>query len=117
MEKKQRVPKDEPYYWIMSSSKYGFLSVYHEEMNLVSDNDRWESGNYFNSRKDADVIAKKLNAVLKGAEVIEMPSDEEIQKVLAEKIPIHGGRTYGEALNCCWFEEGIHWLRDNKIVK
>ena len=115
---KTRVKKGKPYYWIMSSSKCGFLSVYHEEMNLVSDNDRWESGNYFNSRKDADAIAKKLNAVLKGAEVIEMPSKEE----LTEKIFSTAGEIVGRdreiTVSDCMktAKSVVEWLID-KIVK
>lgn len=115
---KTRVTKGEYYWWIDS---YEFQPHFAQETTqddyLGQSDERYEVGNYFNSFFEAESMANKLRAVLKGAEVIEMPSEEEIQKVLAEKIPIRSGRSYADALHCCWFEEGIHWLRDNKIVK
>lgn len=50
-----------------------------------------------------------------------MTRDEEIQDELSRQIPIHGGRTYGESLNCCWFEAGVKWadshLSDETIMR
>lgn len=41
---------------------------------------RLTSKNSFNTREEAEVMVRKLRAVLNGAEVIEMPSEEEIRE-------------------------------------
>lgn len=42
------------------------------------DNQSFESGNYFRTREEAIAMAEKFRKVLKGADVIEMPSENEM---------------------------------------
>lgn len=73
---KTRVPKGERY-WFIAHLGYVFSEI---DTNHQTDKIRFEVGNYFHSREDGEFVAKKLRAVLKGAEVIEMPSEEEIKQ-------------------------------------
>lgn len=51
------------------------------------DDDLFESGNYFLTEEEAESMARKLRAVLAGAEVIKMPSGEEIKERLDMILP------------------------------
>lgn len=75
---KTRVPKGKHYFWIdYYGNEFGvFMDT---DWRMECSNERYESGNYFLSSDDANKAVSKLRAVLKGAEVIEMPSEEEIK--------------------------------------
>lgn len=74
MEKKQRVKKGETYWFITS-----LLDVQQNwDWCTNIERNRFERGNYFNTKEEADAMVSKLRAVLKGADVIEMPSEDEI---------------------------------------
>lgn len=62
-------------YWTIGNSGSVF-EIY--DQNHPFDDFRYEIGNYFATRSQAEEMARKLKAVLKGAEVIEMPSEKEI---------------------------------------
>lgn len=70
---KTRVPKGEEYWHI---GQWGDILMTSEEDSPIDD---WlfQCGNYFRTKDEAEAMAKKLRAVLKGADVIEMPSEEE----------------------------------------
>ena len=65
-------------YWSIVQTMHGF-----EVCDFVDDFDEWDNadfeiGNRFPDRESAEAMAEKFRAVLKGAEVIEMPSEEEL---------------------------------------
>lgn len=85
MEKKQRVPIGEKYWYI---DKYGSIQEYIERGSLLNYY-HYKSLIYFHTEEEARVMRDKLRAVLNGAEVIEMPSEEEIEAIkneIAEKL-------------------------------
>ena len=64
---KTRVPKGE---------KYWFINCFGEvvstlEGGIIDNTKRFEIGNYFATEEEAESMARKLRAVLKGAEAIE----------------------------------------------
>lgn len=97
-----RAPKGEKYWYI---DKYGEIKFAIEIEHIV-DVRRFVNGNYFSDKKEAKRIANKLRAVLKGAEVIEMPSEEEYKKRL----------DYFESYSRFGAKEIWNWLQ-SKIVK
>ena len=66
------------------NEKFWFIDF--ENMSVTFDFDDYESwsnikntlGNYFHTEEQAETMARKVRAVLKGADVIEMSSKEEI---------------------------------------
>ena len=111
---KTRVPEGEKYWYILLTYE-GVEVNYKSESLSCFDKERFHNDNYFATKESAETTARKLRAVLKGADVIEMPSEEEIEK---EAVSI--------AMNICgddyWrdCEEAVHkatdWLK-SKIVK
>lgn len=106
-------------YWSIVQTKHGF-----EVCDFVDDFDEWdnadfETGNYFPDRESAEAMAKKFRAVLKGAEVIEMPSEEEISKQCdssAHEMDIDDGETPSSGLYWRGWWNAVRWLK-SKIVK
>lgn len=108
----ERVKKGEKY-WYIGTDSYGNISVYDTvDANTVADRNRFKANNYFNTKKEAERMARKLNAVFAGAEVIEMPPKCEILK-MAEDWEIN--TTYANA-DSGSFIEGVEWIK-SKIVK
>lgn len=79
--KKTRVNKGEKYWFINSFGEV----VSKTESGVIDDAKRFEAGNYFSTKEEAESMANKLRAVLDGADVIEMPSEEEGQPQTAEE--------------------------------
>lgn len=77
----ERVKKGEKY-WYIGADKY--IPILSYDMRTIFEDDRYRSGNYFTDYSEAEAMAKKLRAVLKGAEVIEMPSEDEFNKQIKE---------------------------------
>lgn len=69
----ERVMKGEEYYTI---NICGVIES-HVELYMSFDNSCYESGNYFITSEQALAMIEKLKKVLKGADVIEMPSEED----------------------------------------
>ena len=87
---KTRVNKGERY-WIVLLTGNGCRVIEAREGEVTSSkptlNDEcYEFGNYFHTREEAESMANKLRAVLKGADVIEMPSEEEYEKIIPQRI-------------------------------
>lgn len=111
---KTRVPKGEEYGYV---DECGYLTTDYDEGRPLDDI-RYEVGNYFNLKDEVDYqraesMAKRFQAVLNGADAIEMPSEEEIKERLDMIIP-HGPVE-------SWCVEGyckhiLDWLK-SKIVK
>lgn len=79
----ERVKKGEKYWLIRIFS--GIIEVVKLlELNYSEDKANFEYGNYFYTRESAESMARKLRAVLKGADVIEMPSEEECETFAVE---------------------------------
>lgn len=68
------------------------------------------ANNCFNSEEEAEAMAKKLRAVLKGADVIEMPSEEELEKKMPEFFNPKNEEERVGWIKC------YHWLK-SKIVE
>lgn len=77
---KTRVKKGEKY-WIITQIGFDYcvIPVISGE-NKDLDDDAYNKGNYFHTKEEAEAMVRKLRAVLKGAEVIEIPSEEEIKE-------------------------------------
>ncbi len=76
MEKK-RVKKGENYWYIYSRT----LEVKEvRERGDSIDGIYYEHNNYFQTQAEAEAMARKIRAVLNGANVIEMPSEEEMKE-------------------------------------
>lgn len=86
---KTRVKKGEKYWYINTNAAITAMwADWDMEGNYPSiDTTRFENGNYFQTCAEAEVMARKLRAVLKGADVIEMPSEEDIKERLNMIIP------------------------------
>lgn len=82
---------------------------------------RFLLGNYFHTKEEAESMARKLRAVLNGAEVIEMPSEEEIRRYANSVIyqPSDCNRhihAYEVVAYARGVEKGVEYLK-SKIVK
>lgn len=75
---KTRVPRGDWYWFIFRTKGGGFVVNCKIEEGSSDDNARFDIGNYFIVKEEAKSMARKLRAVLKGAEAIEMPSEDEI---------------------------------------
>lgn len=124
-------------YWTIDNTGYVF-EIY--DQNYSTDNMRYEIGNYFATQDQAEEMAKKLKAVLKGADVIEMPNEKEMlearptfpmfdddkfAKEAAEEYCANNGLPAGACAsqishghNCMYegFLAGVNWLK-SKIIK
>lgn len=107
MEKK-RAEKGEKYWYI----DYHFDVCCGYENGSMFDFLLFEANNYFIIEEEAEAMANKLRAVLKGADVIEIPPKCEIVKI-ADEWEI--STTYINADSDSFFE-GVEWLK-TKIVK
>lgn len=74
---------------------------------------RLTSKNSFNTREEAEVVVRKLRAVLDGADVIEMPSEHEIKKTIKGVLPIIPVAPWCVEGYCKYI---VDWLK-SKIVK
>lgn len=124
--KRERVNTGENY-WYISSGVDGIFKVSKDkEDGQVEDEVRFNNYNYFTNEEDAELLTKKLNAVLHGAEVIEIPSEEEIFRAGFDNIPCwckDGDSHQGVDCDICCvpderkaFYNGVEWLK-SKIVK
>ena len=112
---KTRLPYGKEYYYVYMchgcrpavSSKY--------EKHMGEDSANFRCGNYFLNRKEAWALANKLRAVLNGAEVIEMPSEVEMQTRRPE-IDVEGMNGVEYSCFLSGFTYGYRWL-ESKIVK
>lgn len=77
MEKKQRVPKGERYWHLYIGSR-NITTMEKTDYYNSTDDDYFKSGDYFTTQEEAEQMASKLRTVLAGADVIEMPSEEEM---------------------------------------
>lgn len=117
---KTRVNKDERYWYvcfddedggIVASMSFDDYTDLHDVRNRI--------GNYFHIKEEAEIMVRKLRAVLNGADVIEMPSEGEIEDEAYENNHIHkerGDCNYPDDLCIESFIEGVNWFK-SKIVK
>ena len=105
----ERVKKGERYWSIVFDSLFnddGFCVIYYYE-GLVDDvfsEIRFKRHNYFSSKEEAELMANKLRAVLKGADVIKMPSIYDVTVRLEDYVPD-------------WYIiKFYHWL-ESKLIK
>lgn len=69
-----RVKKGEPYWFVDIDGR----AWDRYERNEVMDSVLFDTGNYFHTKEEAERMCKKFLAILKGADVIQIPSEEEI---------------------------------------
>lgn len=118
---KARVPKGEKFWYISLITGYGENGIstdWDNDKYSMLDNLKWAEGNYFHTLEEAEACARKLRAVLNGADVIEMPSEEEMRnyasdvcKEVDNKGYVHHFRDVEVGYSRCYY-----WLKD-KIVK
>lgn len=85
---KTRVPKGEKYWYIVSDFFAGdFYTTHGVDFYEDIQDGRFALGNYFHTKEEAEAMARKLRAILNGAEVIEIPSEKEIKERLSMIIP------------------------------
>lgn len=84
---KTRVPENEMFYYIVFYDWYFKVESLAEcRANDWFAEELFKRGNYFHTEEEARAMIEKLNAVLKGAEVIEMTSDIEIKYLYPPQI-------------------------------
>lgn len=88
MEKK-RVPYGEKFWFIRTDGRINYGREYED----LYCNAFFNCGNYFHTKEEAERMKRLFDAVLNGADVIQMPSEEEIKLASNEEIN-------------CWCEEG-----------
>lgn len=116
MEKK-RVKKGEKYWYIIVSTDIyvcEWIEQYDED-----DDEQYAFGNYFATKEEAESMAKKLCAVLAGADVIQLPSKSEIDMEAAkyaedECLDPALLQSYSSLYD--GFLAGVEWLK-SKIIK
>lgn len=111
---------------VKNGEKFWYIKFYNWSLTVdwlceCKANETWaeecfKRGNYFHTEEEARKKIEELNAVFKGADVIEMPSGDEIEtKAYMTAMSIVGegdyGRDYYEG-----FIAGVEWLK-LKIVK
>ena len=112
----ERVKKGEKYWFVEVFAFSPFVESC-TEINSIGDDNRFNCGNYFHNRKEAELMARKLRAVLKGADVIEMPSEEEVCDEAAIRYPsTWNGKTNSESgyeipQGFSAFIKAIEWLK------
>lgn len=114
----ERVKKGEKYWHI---GQWGDILMDYEGGSPIDD---WlfQYGNYFATEEQAESMSKKLRAVLNGADVIEMPSEEEMHSIEVKDIVLleffkeshedldmimHGRHAYWKGWNAA-----IRWLKE-----
>lgn len=122
----ERVKIGELYFFIKANDYLDFTTGYEVDVRNKQNDDDFEKGNYFLTNDDAVSAIMKLRAVLKGADVIEMPSEEEMQTletkdiVMAEfleesykdsDVIMHGRHAYWKGWNAA-----TRWIK-SKIIK
>lgn len=106
---KTRVSKGEKYWFIRVDEQHKLAILPMFDTYIKTDDARFEDGNYFHTKEEAESIVCKLRAVLNGAEVIEMPSKEEFLDFIS---PL-GDTTSDERIGRM---DCFNWLK-SKIVK
>ena len=110
---KTRVKKGEKYWFIFRTKGGGFVVNCKIEESSSDDNARFDIGNYFFVKEEALFMARKLRAVLKGADVIKMPSDEEFDRIrVHESLNMYDEETNGKAKG---WKECFNWIK-SKII-
>ena len=113
---------------VKKGEKYWYIDIDYEIDSTIEaltgiNNRMFESGNYFSNYSEAEACAEKIRKVLKGADVIEMPSEEKIKakiEYIAEKYQISYHEeddivvSFGECYESA--EYMFNWLK-SKIVK
>lgn len=117
---KTRVPKGKKYWFLAYDSirDKGINVLPSEEECCIVDFNRCELGNYFHTKEEAESMARKLRAVLAGADVIEMPSEEEIKEIRYDRFRKSGFTENFEPYDIFYggFYDCIDYL-SSKIVK
>lgn len=115
---KTRVDLYKRYYFLYFSRLDGRVqvAVRHDTRNS-EDYARFKSGNYYASEKKAHSLARKINAVLEGADAIETPESNEVDMIQRE-IGLEVGGEDEELVEAASLGaiRMINWLID-KIVK
>lgn len=77
---KARVKKGEKY-WLVHIMWNRIYVTDTTDMHYECDRDNWNQGNYFNTKEEAEAMARKIKAVLNGADAYTL---EEITEIINE---------------------------------
>lgn len=105
----ERVKKGEKY-WYIHLGDFNPCALWDWEDDSMYANGRYDNHNYFHTEEEAESMAEKISKVLKGADVIEMPREEEIKQAAYD---CTNGYDDDQIPG---FKEGVEWLK-SKIVK
>lgn len=109
----ERVNKGE-IYWCINTRDMLHLINYRADEYSEFDDEMFNSNNYFNTREGVEVIARKIYAIFNGADVIEMPSINDVMN----RLPHAAG--YEQNMQLTGYRHGYcncyDWLK-SKIVK
>lgn len=112
----KRVKEGEKY-WYIGWQTHGYYIGHTIDIRSIWDDKKAGFHNYFHTREEAESMVRKLRAVLKGADVIKMPSKNEVDDIVWDHA--HKG---GYAHDRCYpiFRDGwetcYEWLK-GKIIK
>lgn len=114
----ERAKKGERYWSILFDRLFnddGFCVIWHCEdwEDDVFSEIRFRQHNYFSSKEEAEAMARKLRAVLKGADVIEMPSEEDASFESEHLLGLsgHDGDDRTEEAYLDGFADCLHWIK------
>ena len=111
--RKKRVSDGKFYYYITLKDS-GFRVSNSRDDCYPEDSDRNFLGNYYYTEEEAEAIAKRLKAVLNGADVIQMPSEFEMGQqamdIAEKRQDVHYGDCYDSA------SDMYDWIK-SKIIK
>lgn len=99
-------------YWAVITTPYIGVELFHDDRCALNHYD-FEVGNYFATKEEAEAMTRKIKAVLNGADVIEMPSEEEIKKAIKEVLPSDPVAPWCVDGYCRYI---VDWLK-SKIIK
>lgn len=119
MEKKTRKRKLNIYYYIDTALR---ICVATHDMSI--DDKRFKVGNYFPTKEEAESTARKLRAVLNGADIIETPSDKDIENAMKTSVtesimcvyPFASFTPKATDIEECAWIKGAEWVK-SKIIK
>lgn len=112
----ERVKKGEMYWFIFRTKGGGFVVNCKIEEGSSDDNARFDIGNYFIVKEEALSMARKLRAVLNGADVIEMPSEDEEDREISKQMEMTSYRGEEEDIYTNGFLGCIYWLKSKMII-
>ena len=110
--KKKRVEFGEDYYFIDITTQICCGCELHSGI----ESKLFDAGNYFTTKGEAEACVRKLRAVLAGADVIQLPSENEINQASVWNAYDHDGDLDYIDCEAERFIDGVNYLK-SRIIK